>query len=354
MAKQNGKILVVSLHINGGCFQYGNELFSRLNVPCDIYVPNVIDEPLKIPHVRRLLFWKRPTPLRLMSLALFLVKMVVLGWLGHYKAMLLAGFTSWDYYIMKAWKLTGRPSMFIVHDGIMHDGEQDNANQRKLTYIMRHATELVFLSNFVRENVRRQLGIDKPSVIIPHGLIDYGNLPASKENERPNVLFLGRVGKYKGVETLLEATKQLPPGSFGKLIIAGKWMYEPPKKLPSNVEVINRWLSNDEILTLISNSDIMVFPYKEASQSGVATLAVNYLKPSVVTTVGALPEQFPANGATLIEADDPSGLASAIQELCSDRDKRAAYTAELAKFRETLSWDAIADKLNEHLKSFWR
>lgn len=107
------RILVVSLHINGGCFQYGNELFSRLKTLCDIYIPNIVTEQLKISRFKKLLYWKRPTPLRLLSLAWFLVKIVLLGLTGYYKALLLAGFSSWDYYILKAWKLTGRPPYLL-------------------------------------------------------------------------------------------------------------------------------------------------------------------------------------------------------------------------------------------------
>lgn len=347
------RILVVSLHINGGCFQYGNELFSRLKTLCDIYIPNIVTEQLKISRFKKLLYWKRPTPLRLLSLAWFLVKIVLLGLTGYYKALLLAGFSSWDYYILKAWKLTGRPSIFVVHDGIMHQGEQNSDNQHKLKYLIQKSTILIFLSEFVRDNVCEKLHIHKKSIIVPHGLIDYGALPERRRNsgDLPSLLFLGRVSAYKGVDVLLDAIQAVPDNVYDNLVIAGKWNDEVPSSIPAKTKIIDKWLSTDEIKQFIADSDIMIFPYREATQSGVASLAINYLKPSVVTDAGALPEQFPARGALFAEAGDAESLAKAITALCKDESLRKSQITELSSTRCSLDWDEIAYELDNDLKT---
>ncbi len=86
------------------------------------------------------------------------------------------------------------------------------------------STHLIFLSDYVRDLVKKNFHIDKPCMIVPHGLIDYGELAEShRQSAKPTLLFLGRVSKYKGVDLLMEAMKQVDDSKYSKLIIAGKW-----------------------------------------------------------------------------------------------------------------------------------
>lgn len=345
------KLLIVSLHIGGGCFQYGNELFSRLKLPYSIFVPNDISESLKITNTHTLIFWKRSWAIRMISLFCFLIRIFFGGMTGHYSKLLIAGFSSWDYYILKVWRLTRKPSVFIVHDGIMHLGEASSKAQHQLNYLMTHATELIFLSEYVRQKVTVHLEISKPYHIVPHGLIDYGPLPETKKSAKPTLLFLGRVGQYKGVDILLKAMKMVPADLYDRVLIAGKWDIPYSDFNTDKIQIIDNWLDTDEILFYLSQADIMVFPYREATQSGVATLAIRYAIPSIVSDVGAFREQFLSESALFINEITPENLADAIITLCSDSQLCKKMHASLLAIQKSFDWDVIAASLDSYLSA---
>lgn len=346
------KLLVVSLHLAGGCFQYSNELISRLNLDKEIYIPSKCLEPINLMHYKTLRFYGYNTLLRRLSLFFFLVRVYVGAKLGRYHALLLCGFTSWDYYIMKVWAKTGKTSFYIVHDGKLHLGEASEKNQRQLTDIMSHATSLIFLSHYVHQLVVNNYGIDKPFYIAPHGLIDYGPLPqVVKKQSKPTLLFIGRVSKYKGVDLLLEAIKRVPDDLYDRLIIAGKWEYKNTIDYDSKkVEIIDKWLSNKEILQYIAISDIMIFPYLEATQSGVASLAINYLRPSIVTDVGAFKEQFNDQSAVFVRPDSRD-LSKAMIDLLQHMELLNPMKRALQQQKREYSWDQIANNLTDYISS---
>lgn len=345
------RLLIVSMHLNGGCFQYSNELISRMQGKCDIYVPEITLEEHKLMGYKTLNYYGCNSLRRYISLFFFLVRIIICGWIGYYHSLLLCGFTSWDYWIMKAWKLTGRKSYFIVHDGKMHSGEADQKNQRKLIKTMTMASSLIFLSEYVRELVHQNFKIDKPYYIAPHGLIDYGPMKENKEKvDKPTLLFLGRVSVYKGVDILLEALQYVPDDIYHKVIIAGKWDYIRKREVNKDkVEIIDKWLSNEEIVDFISISDIMLFPYIEATQSGVATLAINYGKPSIVSNVGAFSEQFDATSVVFIDKLTPQILGEKIIEICSDKDMYCSMKKSLSNLKKLYSWDFIASGLEKYI-----
>ena len=112
------------------------------------------------------------------------------------------------------------------------------------------------------------------------------------------ILFFGLIRPYKGLDNLLHAVKNILLNSDIKLIIAGE-AYESLDKYKSiinkdninnNVVWINDFLSNDMIEKLMTISDLLVLPYKTASQSGVLSQAWQYNLPSIVTNVGGLSE----------------------------------------------------------------
>ena len=56
--------------------------------------------------------------------------------------------------------------------------------------------------------------------------------------------------------------------------------------------IINKFLTNEEFIALIEIGDIIVFPYRKISQSGVLLTVLSKHKPICVTPVGGLTEPF--------------------------------------------------------------
>ena len=84
-------------------------------------------------------------------------------------------------------------------------------------------------------------------------------------------------------------------------------------------EVVNRWLSEEEIAQALARYQVVVASHIEASQSGVVAAAFGALRPVVVTPVGALSEQV-IDGVTGAVASDIEGkaVADAILRLTGD------------------------------------
>jgi len=60
--------------------------------------------------------------------------------------------------------------------------------------------------------------------------------------------------------------------------------------LPSNVEVRNRLILDDEAIELFKRCSVVVLPYLDATQSALIAAAYFFGKPVIVTRTGALPE----------------------------------------------------------------
>lgn len=169
--------------------------------------------------------------------------------------------------------------------------------------------------------------------------------PGSKE-----VLFFGRIERYKGLEYLIEASPAIARKVPGfRLVIAGMGdfrAYSPLVKEPSLFEIINRFMSDEEVAELFYRASIVALPYVEATQSGVIPIAYGFGKPVVATTVGAIPE-IVEHGRTglLVPPRDSRALAEAIVELLLDDDlRRRIGEAGRRKGRDELGWRQVAQK----------
>lgn len=209
--------------------------------------------------------------------------------------------------------------VFTVHDGVLHIGEQRKWEQKLLNFCIQKADKIVFLSEYVEKLTTKEIGFTSLSAVIPHPLLNV-NLPAPKKRElpaQPALLFLGRVVDYKGIDLLLEALEGIPENKISRLTIAGREYNSLTLKYPENIPVerINRWLTDEELADLLNCHDILVLPYKEASQSGIITLGIASAIPMICTRVGGLKEQLTEKEAIFAEPT-VEAIRSAVLELC--------------------------------------
>lgn len=351
--RENKKLLVVIPICSGGCFQYARELVVRLDQPLDIYLNTFEPEYHQIRSFHPICTYGYGKLSRLCSLFFSLLRIYLNAFSGKYSGLLLLGPSDYDpFYSLVFSKACGKPIFYVVHDGERHTGDGNDLFYRRLDRATRLSTHLIFLSRFVQNNLKQNFGIDKPSVVVPHGLIDYGSLPQTqrKKREKPVLLFLGRLSVYKGIDLLLQALEKVDEGLYEKVIIAGKPIndYKVQSAL-SKVQIDARFLSEQEMLSYLLEADLLVFPYREATQSGVATLAINYLLPSLVTRVGGFEEQF-SPGSCLFVSPGVDEIAVAIERLCTDGQLYDSISCELLTLRGHYSYDEISGILNTFLR----
>lgn len=120
------------------------------------------------------------------------------------------------------------------------------------------------------------------------------NYPIGPNQYGKYILFFGSIRPYKGVDILIEAFNKSNCSMRGvKLVIAGKDVDGNVlhDQYDDNVIVLNRYIENNELATLIANSLFAVLPYKSATQSGVTKSALALDKPMICTNVGNLPNE---------------------------------------------------------------
>jgi glycosyltransferase involved in cell wall biosynthesis len=205
------------------------------------------------------------------------------------------------------------------------------------------------------QRLRKQVGLDPSRVhVIHHGALDYLTrlpeekpLPAELEGaEEPVILFFGLLRPYKGIDTLLEAFRQI---KGAELWIAGnpRMDTEPLRRLaaaaPGRVRFLTRFVEDAEIPAIMRRADVVVLPYRDVEHSGVLYAALAFGKPLVLSAVGGFPEVAKQGGARLVPPEDPAALAATLSELVSDETARAQLAEAAAHAASSsYSWDESA------------
>jgi glycosyltransferase involved in cell wall biosynthesis len=170
----------------------------------------------------------------------------------------------------------------------------------------------------------------KPAEYIPHPLYDNFGEKIPKDLARKNlgiatnekiILFFGFIRKYKGLDMLLEAMALLKDKMPDlKLMIAGEY-YEDQKQYEEQIEQLGirdrlilktTFIADNEIKNYLCASDLVVQPYRNATQSGVTPLAYHFEIPMVVTNVGGLAAMVPHDKVGLVAEPNAASLAQNI------------------------------------------
>lgn len=255
---------------------------------------------------------------------------------------------TWDFLIYpKLYK-----EMTIVstlHDPHPHDTSSNPfsnwiTKNNKKAY--RYVNDVIILNNgdvqYVKENYCHNVHV------IPHASFSYYvNDVDSDYRIKHTIGFLGRIEPYKGLDLLLDAFSQLD--SEYKLIVAGSGKIDDKiyNKIKDNekIELINRYIKDEEFTGLINRMDFVVLPYKRASQSGVIPLVFAHGKTVIATNVGALKEQVP-EGTGMIVAPSVESLVSSIKDMYGNPSRLRSFGEKAKKYADTeLTWASSAKKL---------
>jgi D-inositol-3-phosphate glycosyltransferase len=168
-------------------------------------------------------------------------------------------------------------------------------------------------------------------------------------------LFFGFIRAYKGLDLLLQAMAQLnETDEHVHLLVAGEF-YEDEKpylelvdslKL-KNVHMHTQFIPNDEVANYFSAADLVVQPYKTATQSGVSQVAYHFELPMVVTNVGGLAEFVPQGKTGFVCEPNPTDIAESITKFFALENK-VEMQANIKEFKKQFSWSSlllVIDKL---------
>lgn len=177
------------------------------------------------------------------------------------------------------------------------------------------------------------------------------NLDLSK----PTFLFYGFIKPYKGLDLLAAAMRSLSPihDKFNLIIAGGGQDGNLPYfQTLNNCLVINRYLSNEEMMKLNRLCSAVVLPYHTASQTGIIPTCFLYAKPVIATAVGAFTENVAQmQNGILVEPENPVAFAEAMQE-CIDNEsllKKLSVGAANYGNGDEYDWKIIAKRTKEFI-----
>jgi len=228
------------------------------------------------------------------------------------------------------------------------------------SYFLRSCDAFITMSEKVLHDLRL-FEPTKPATQVLHPLYDNFGAPVPKTEARKKlginehisvILFFGFIRKYKGLDLLLESMKILKDkkGTAGmpKLLIAGEF-YENEKPYRELIRRLNiadtlilrtEFIPDSEVKYYLCAADVVIQPYRNATQSGVTPLAYHFEKPMIVTNVGSLPTLVPDHKVGLVCEPEPKAIASSIEEYFQLGENY--FIPHLRSGKELYSWNHLA------------
>lgn len=212
------------------------------------------------------------------------------------------------------------------------------------------------------EKVRKDLLSLKPGAknkVLPHPIYSNFGLPVEKIEARNHlkfkdeklILFFGFIRDYKGLDVLFNSLKLLKDEMNIKLIVAGEYYSNKEKylklaeelKIKENLLLFTDFIPTSEVKYYFSAADCIILPYRDATQSGIVQIAMNFRKPVIATNVGGLGEVI-ENGRTgfIVEKESPEALAVAIKKFYLEN-REEEFVKNISAEAEKYSWKKFVD-----------
>jgi glycosyltransferase involved in cell wall biosynthesis len=257
-----------------------------------------------------------------------------------------------------------RQLVFSIHDIHTHTGEKTRHNfAEKLNQYLVKSRHTVIIQN---SNDYDNLIIKHPESasklkLIPFGILDIYKYLADDSVKAPasDLLFFGRISPYKGIEYLIESLEILHSrGIHPKTVIAGEGQvyFDTGKLEELGVQLINRYLPNEELVALIRNTRAVICPYTDATQSGVVMTAFAFNKPVIATSVGSFKEVIiDYRNGFLVPPCDAGILARKIEQLVSSPELIESMAENIKTDFQSgdYSWSTITQKVRSLYSSLF-
>ena len=251
------------------------------------------------------------------------------------------------------------PVVCIVDNAIPHEKRPGDAAFTR--YFLKAVDAFICMSRDVLADLRTL--IQKPALLSPHPLYDnYGDpVPQAEARQKlslpqgkPVVLFFGFIRDYKGLDLLLKAMADERIRRMGVQVLVAGEFYTDRKPTDELIQSLNLgdalhlhtdFIPEREVRTYFSAADLVVQPYRSATQSGITQIAYHFDKPMVVTNVGGLPEVVPHGKTGLVAEPEPQAIADAIVAFFEQGIPDVAR--HFAELKQQYSWALFAEKVME-------
>ena len=285
---------------------------------------------------------------------------------GHYWLSGAVGLTlraRWGVPLVQMFHTLGR----LKNDATRHGAEREpDLRIAEETRIVGAADRIVAATMVEREHLVRHYGAEASRIaVIPCGvdteLFAPGDQGAARAalglDDRPRLLYVGRLAPIKGLETLLDGMARLhAAGSRAQLCIVGGDADEPLDGHEGELRARLKRLDLRDAVTFVGAqpqerlrawyvaADVTVLPSYYESFGMVALEAMACGSPVVASRVGGLPTTV-RDGVTglLVPEHDPAVLADTLERVLDDADLRWRLGREGVRWAAQHRWPCVAE-----------
>jgi len=261
-------------------------------------------------------------------------------------------------FISRLVKRNGKTRILCLADNIVPHEKRPGDHQ--LTgFFMKSIDGMLVMTQSVMDDAHRYRK-DLPMELSPHPVFDNYGQPMTRETaisklglspDYRYLLFFGFIRDYKGLDWLLEAMSS--PELAGlplKLIVAGEFYSDPKpclnlirdRSLDDKVILRSDYIPDDLVSAYFGACDMVVQPYKHATQSGVTQIAYHFGRSMLVTNVGGLPEMIPDKKVGYVVEPSIEAIVAAIVDFYRN-EHREAFEQNILKEKEKYHWDKMVE-----------
>ena len=260
-------------------------------------------------------------------------------------------------------KLTKSKILYLCDNIIPH--EKRLADLALTRFALKWADFFIVQSHFVSRELHRIVSNPVFRVVPLPVYETYGKLLDKKTAKKRIgvdaehlILFFGIVRKYKGLDILLKAMPEIVKSHKIKLIIAGDFYEDEDDyfrlikefKIDNYVQIYPEFIETQKVRLYFSAADVVVLPYKSASQSGIVQLAYHFNKPCIVTDVGGLAEVVINNKTGFVVApENPVAITEAVFQFYNDR-KEKEFSDNIKAEKRKYSWENMTNAIESFSK----
>ncbi|MCT4666233.1 MAG: glycosyltransferase [Flavobacteriales bacterium] len=249
----------------------------------------------------------------------------------------------------------------LVDNMIPH--EKRPGDQQFSQYFVQPIDGFMAMTESVVHDIKKFVS-QKPISLSPHPLFDNFGKKIGKEQAckhlklDPNdryILFFGLIRKYKGLDWLLEAFAQsnLEKENI-KIIVAGEYYTDSEyyqeiikkHQLESAVLQYDYFIPDEEVKYFFNACDVVVQPYKSATQSGVTQIAYHFEIPMIVTRVGGLEEMCPDKKVGFVSEPNTEALSEKLNAFFSP-ENHINFEKNIQIEKKKFAWDVLCKKFYE-------
>jgi D-inositol-3-phosphate glycosyltransferase len=258
-------------------------------------------------------------------------------------------------------KKNEKTKILVICDNIIpHERKPGDISLTK--YFFKAVDYFVLLSEKVKDDLLK-LKLSTKFKVLPHPIYSNFGERVDKDEARKFlhlkdeklILFFGFIRDYKGLDVLFEAMKILKNKIDVKLIVAGEFYSNEDNyiKLIADLDIkdslhlFTDFIPTSEVKYYFSASDAVILPYKDATQSGIVQIAMNFRKPVIAANVGGLGEVI-KDGKTgfIVEKENPKQLSDAIEKFYKEN-KESEFVINIEKEIEKYSWEKFISGMLE-------